>query len=179
MLTAGVICAALNYLTPDLILAATKEIKTGISIQLDLSLNHFDHLGAGRQGFNHQIIDFKERLKGTDLEIVAHDDVLTLNTQSSSQWDGLRHIGLQESGTYYSGVKHRDIDEKREDGKLGIHSKFPHRNHQEHQILTNLLSQSGLKEEALSDAESFSITVDGASRLDSLPLSSSRILRSR
>ncbi|OQV09726.1 hypothetical protein CLAIMM_13816 [Cladophialophora immunda] len=110
----------LNYLTPEVILQATKEIKAGVTIQLDLPLNHFDHLGAGRQGFSHQIIDFKERLKGTDLEIVAHDDVLTMNTQSSSQWDGLRHIGLQESGIYYGGVKHRDIDEKREDGRLGI-----------------------------------------------------------
>jgi hypothetical protein len=118
-------------------------------------LNHFDHLGAGRQRFSHQIIDFKERLKGTDLEIVAHDDVLTLNTQSSSQWDGLRHIGLQESGTYYRGMKHRDIDEKREDGKLGIHSKFYRWNYNgEREIITHLLSQSGSKEVALSDVVS-------------------------
>ncbi|EXJ63661.1 uncharacterized protein A1O5_11422, partial [Cladophialophora psammophila CBS 110553] len=111
----------LNYLTPEVILQATKEIKAGVTVQLDLPLSHFDHLGAGRQGFSHQMIDFKERLKGTDLDIVAHDDVLTLNTQSSSQWDGLRRIGLQESGIYYGGVKHRDIDEKREDGRRGIH----------------------------------------------------------
>ena len=174
-----VIYVALNYLTPDLVLAATKEIKAGITLQLDLPLNHFEHLGAGRQGFGHQIIDFKERLKGTDLEIVAHDDVLTLNTQSSSQWDGLRHIGLQESGTYYRGMKHRDIDEKREDGRLGIHSKFYRWNYKgEHEVITHLLSQSGSKEVALSDVVSSWIIVDGANKPDNLPLPSVRILPS-
>lgn len=105
-------------------LEAAKEIKAGISVQLDMRMDHFNTRTAGREGFKHQIVDFKERLHGTSLAICAHDDVLTFNTQSSSQWDGFRHIGLQDSSIYYQGMKHRDIDEKRDIGRLGTHSEF-------------------------------------------------------
>ncbi|KAK6381525.1 hypothetical protein LTS17_004583 [Exophiala oligosperma] len=111
----------LNYLTPEVVKRAVQEVKTGVSIQLDLRLDHFEERLVGREPFEHQIIDFKERLKGTPDEVFGHDDVVTLNTQSSSQWDGLRHIAVQNCGLYYNGMKHRDIDEKLEDGRLGIH----------------------------------------------------------
>ena len=113
---------ALNFLTAEVKLNATKEVKLGKSIQLDLRLDHFDSGVAGRERFEQTIVDFKERNKGGEYEIVAHDDVIKLNTQSSSQWDGLRHVGLQDSGIYYNGMKHREIDESR-DGRLGIHSE--------------------------------------------------------
>jgi hypothetical protein len=104
---------------------AAKEIKAGKSVQLDLRLDHFSYGIAGRERFKQVIVDFRERNRDNPLyDIIAHDDVLHFNTQSSSQWDGLRHAGLQDSAAYYNGVKHRDIDEKG-DGKLGIHSKFP------------------------------------------------------
>lgn len=107
-----------------MILAATREVSLGKSIQLDLRLDHFSHGIAGRERFEHTIVDFRERNKGHgDYDIVAHDDVIKLNTQSSSQWDGLRHVGHQESATYYNGMKHREIDEGR-DGRLGIQSIF-------------------------------------------------------
>jgi len=116
--------AALNLLTPEAILAATREVTLGKSIQLDLRLDHFSHGIAGRERFKQTIVDFRERNKGHgDYDIVAHDDVITLNTQSSSQWDGLRHVGHQESATYYNGMKHREIDEGL-DGRLGIQSTF-------------------------------------------------------
>lgn len=103
-------------------MAAAKEVQAGKSIQLDLRLDHFGHGIAGRQRFKQTIIDFKERNKGTEYEFVAHDDVIAFNTQSSSQWDGFRHVGLQREQVYYNGVTHRHIDEQG-DGKLGIHSK--------------------------------------------------------
>lgn len=112
---------ALNLLTPDVVLEASREIQAGITVQMDLRLDHFESRVAGREPFKHQIIDFREGKAGTSYEICAHDDVLTFNTQSSSQWDGLRHVGLQESSIYYEGVRHRDIDEKRDDGQLGTH----------------------------------------------------------
>ncbi|KAH7012807.1 putative cyclase-domain-containing protein, partial [Ilyonectria destructans] len=115
---------SLNYLTPDVVKEAAKEIKAGVSVQLDLRLDTFNDRVAGRQGFTHEIVDFKERLRGHPMyDFYAHDDVLTFNTQSSSQWDGFRHVAIQESATYYNGMKHREIDEKRDEGRLGIHRK--------------------------------------------------------
>ncbi|KIW91700.1 uncharacterized protein Z519_07668 [Cladophialophora bantiana CBS 173.52] len=111
----------LNYLTHDVIRNAAREIKAGISIQLDFRLDYLNHRPARREGFEHRIKDFKAENKGTGLAICAHDDVLTFNTQGSSQWDGLRHVGLQHSGTYYNGVKHQDITGMKHDGRLGIH----------------------------------------------------------
>ncbi|KAB5560334.1 putative cyclase-domain-containing protein [Coniochaeta sp. 2T2.1] len=102
----------LNLLTPEVILAASREVSLGKSIQLDLRLDHFEHGIAGRERFEQVIVDFKEKCKGHgDYDIVAHDDVIKMNTQSSSQWDGLRHVGHQETGIYYNGMKHREIDE--------------------------------------------------------------------
>ncbi|KIY01416.1 uncharacterized protein Z520_02968 [Fonsecaea multimorphosa CBS 102226] len=113
----------LNLLTPEVIRNASQEIKIGKSVQLDLRLDHFDHGIAGRERFEQTIVDFQERNKGGEYEIVAHDDVVRFNTQSSSQWDGLRHVGLQSSGVYYGGMKHREIDEGGT-GKLGIQSEY-------------------------------------------------------
>jgi hypothetical protein len=109
-------------LTPEVVQEASKEIKAGISIQLDLPLDHFQQRVAGREGFKHEIFDFKERLAGTMYEFTGHDDVVSFNTQSSSQWDGYRHAGVQESGLYYNGLKHSQILKNKNDGILGIHS---------------------------------------------------------
>lgn len=38
-----------------------------------------------------------------------NDDVWTFNTQSSSQWDGLRHFGYQKEQVFYNGVTLDDI----------------------------------------------------------------------
>ncbi len=64
----------------------------------------------------------KERLKGTPDKVFGHDDTVTFNTQSGSQWDGLRHIAVQHCGKYYNALEHRTIDEEKENGRLGIHS---------------------------------------------------------
>lgn len=114
----------MNILTPEVVLAASREITLGKPIQLDLRLDHFDHGIAGRERFEHTIVDFKEKCKGHgDYDIVAHDDIIKLNTQSSSQWDGLRHVGHQASGIYYNGMKHREIDDGG-NGRLGTQSKL-------------------------------------------------------
>lgn len=76
-----------------------------------------------RQNFQQDIVDFSRLFKGTPGEKYGHDDVLHFNTQASSQWDGLRHVGLQiQGGLYYNGMKHEDIDSKKT-LRNGIHSK--------------------------------------------------------
>jgi len=40
---------------------------------------------------------------------IVNDDVWTFNSQSSSQWDGLRHFGYQKEKVFYNGVTLDDI----------------------------------------------------------------------
>ena len=72
---------ALNLLTPEVILEARKEIKTGTSVQLDWSLQNLSFTIAGRQPLKHTVIDYKETLKS-----FVHDDCVSFNTQTGSQW---------------------------------------------------------------------------------------------
>ena len=75
----------LNLLTTDTTIAATKDIVHGIRISTDLPLNFLKTPMFKRQGFHQDIIHKTPR--------TVNDDVLTFNTQSSSQWDGFRHFG--------------------------------------------------------------------------------------
>ena len=75
----------LNHLTPETTLAASKEIQHGIRISTDWSLDQPRTPCFNRQVFEQRITHKKPR--------TVNDDVLILNTQSSSQWDGFRHFG--------------------------------------------------------------------------------------
>jgi hypothetical protein len=50
----------------------------------------------GRQQFHKEVYQKHPR--------IVNDDVWTFNTQSSSQWDGLRHFGYQKEEKFYNGV---------------------------------------------------------------------------
>jgi hypothetical protein len=76
----------LNRFTPETTLAATKEIIHGIRVSTDWALDMPKVPCFGRQQF-HQHIHHKNPR-------TVNDDILTLNTQSSSQWDGFRHFGM-------------------------------------------------------------------------------------
>lgn len=78
--------AALNLLTPTVVLAATKEIKTGRRIQLDWSLDNVSFPAIGRKTFEHKVVDLAPH------GFTALDDEVHMNTQSGSQWDGLKHV---------------------------------------------------------------------------------------
>ncbi|KAK5373015.1 hypothetical protein LTS03_006703 [Exophiala xenobiotica] len=72
---------ALNYLSDDNTLQAIKkEVKTGIRI--------------GLKGFERHIVNKAPR--------VINDDVITFNTQGSSQWDSFRHFAYQQEGKFYN-----------------------------------------------------------------------------
>lgn len=93
----------LNRQTPSTIAAAaSSEIKTGIRIPLDAPLDFQVKTPLfGRQAFVKDVYQKKPR--------IVHDDTWTFNTQSSSQWDGLRHFGYQAAGFFYNGVTCEDI----------------------------------------------------------------------
>ncbi|GAB7349369.1 hypothetical protein MBLNU459_g8495t1 [Dothideomycetes sp. NU459] len=103
----------LNLLTPDVIRTASKEIKTGETIQLDWRLNNVQFPGFGRKEFSQTVIDLKS------LGFSALDDELYINTQSGSQWDSLKHFAHQKSGMYYNGLTH---DEALKSTTNGIHN---------------------------------------------------------
>src|SRR3569833_506631 len=60
----------------------------------------------------------------------VNDDIWTLNSQSSSQWDGLRHYAYQKERKFYNGVTMEDIHSvDKSTGERstvnGIHGEYP------------------------------------------------------
>jgi kynurenine formamidase len=97
---------AINFLTPDKVLAAARLVRKGKVINLNLPLNlPYPSLG-GREPYEHHVL---VRRSGRD------DSLDKLYLQFSSQWDGLRHIRNREFG-YWGGLQDEEVDQ----GKLGI-----------------------------------------------------------
>lgn len=106
-------CGRLNLLTPTRVKAAAAEIKTGEMARTDLPLHIPEKPGFGRQKFQMEIKPLRPGL--------AYDDVHILNTQSSTQWDGFRHVAHGDSGYFYNWVKGGDIDGESPNEKNSIH----------------------------------------------------------
>jgi kynurenine formamidase len=88
----------LNMLTPERLVEAAKLITRGAVFALNWSADLPDPPLFGRSRHTHEVQD---RSSG-------HDDLLHgWNTQSSSQWDGFRHIKNIPNG-YYDGVADED-----------------------------------------------------------------------
>ncbi|KAE8331426.1 hypothetical protein BDV39DRAFT_189829 [Aspergillus sergii] len=108
------IYGTLNFITPEAVITAREEIKTGESAVLNLPLHlpyHPDRIG--RTKFHHRLI-------ADMFEMTACDDEVTVNTQATSQWDGLMHYADPERRTYYNGVSYDDAALRRTDRSLCI-----------------------------------------------------------
>lgn len=107
-----------NRQTNAIVLAAARsEIQTGERISLNWEL---DALGKdtviGRQSFV-----LKQWNKAPR---IVNDDVWTMNSQGSTQWDGLRHFAYQERKVFYNGRTLDDFFEENQNLKStlnGIH----------------------------------------------------------
>ncbi|KAF5351475.1 hypothetical protein D9757_012874 [Collybiopsis confluens] len=90
----------INLLTEEVVkLAASEEIRTtytssGITISLNWPLNFPSKPLFGRKSPEINMLPRPNR--------VVRDDEIHINTQSGSQWDGLRHFGLQDHGVFYN-----------------------------------------------------------------------------
>lgn len=82
----------LNLLTPDRARRAAECVITGQAHRLDLALDAIDPPLYGRQPVRHDVLGDG-----------GHDDVVEMNTQSSTQWDGFRHVRHPEYG-FYNGL---------------------------------------------------------------------------
>ncbi|KAF9883244.1 hypothetical protein FE257_003838 [Aspergillus nanangensis] len=91
----------INLLTPSRVAAATKKIKTGDIVPVNLPLNVPEQPSFEREAFRHEIKTLYENL--------AYDDIYHLNTQSGTQWDGFRHFAHGPSGSFYNNTKGEDI----------------------------------------------------------------------
>ena len=86
----------LNLLTPERVKAGLACVEEGVTFCLNLELELPDPPLFGRSALVHDVA----WLSGQS----GHDDSLSqFNTQSSSQWDGFRHIRHPEHG-FYGGV---------------------------------------------------------------------------
>ena len=86
----------LNLLTPERAAAAAQLVRKGAVFALNLEYELPDPPLFGRQAPQHDVLGDG-----------GHDDVLTFNTQSSSQWDGFRHV-QHPVHRHYNGVADAD-----------------------------------------------------------------------
>ena len=108
----------LNLLTPTRVAAAKSEIKTGEIVPVNLPLDEPRNPAFGREQFKHEI---KPLVEGS-----AYDDLYTLNTQSGTQWDGLRHFAHPPSGMFYNRTTGKDIQGSDANDKCGMHHWAQH-----------------------------------------------------
>jgi len=102
----------LNLLTPERIAAAAGLVKTGEIFPMSWELEKPHPPLFNRSALKHTI---QRRRKN------VFDDLYdNFNTQSSSQWDGLRHFGHREFG-FYNGVKEEQIADQT-NPRNGIHN---------------------------------------------------------
>ncbi|RAH46739.1 uncharacterized protein BO95DRAFT_513721 [Aspergillus brunneoviolaceus CBS 621.78] len=92
----------LNLLTPEVIVAAAKEIRTGVRISLDWPLSMPTYPSFERDPFHQRIVHRRPNC--------INDDILTFNTQGSTQWDGFRHYAHQQSKRFYNGHTQEEIE---------------------------------------------------------------------
>ncbi|KAL4065068.1 hypothetical protein J3A83DRAFT_4435575 [Scleroderma citrinum] len=101
-----------NLLTEDVVQRAAKqEIRTGRTVCLNWPLQFPSRPAFGRK--IPSILTFAKDNPGLPIR----DDVIHINTQSGSQWDGLKHYGLEEYNVFYNNTPAESLS----DGNLEIH----------------------------------------------------------
>jgi kynurenine formamidase len=124
-----------NLLTPNVVQRAAKEeIRTGKTVSLNWPINFPEKAMFRRQDPHIESV----RWPGTQ---AVTDDIIHINTQSGTQWDGLKHFGLVAHNIYYNNTHANDIqigrfsfpnpteldsEENRNVIKLGIHNWAQH-----------------------------------------------------
>ncbi|KAG2108020.1 uncharacterized protein F5147DRAFT_180356 [Suillus discolor] len=102
----------INLLTPEVVAqAAQEEIRLGRTVSLNWPI-HF----PSRPVFERKIPSITTFAKyGPTIPI--RDDVIHINTQSGSQWDGLKHYGLTEHNVFYNNTPAETLSE----GEMELH----------------------------------------------------------
>jgi Putative cyclase len=98
----------LNLLTHETTIAAAKEIVHGVRVSTDWPLDRMKVPASSRQGFEQKLHHKAPR--------GVNDDILTFNTQSSSQWDGFRHFGYQDRKLFFNNRRQEDFQTSTQNG---------------------------------------------------------------
>ncbi|KAF1963687.1 hypothetical protein CC80DRAFT_460618 [Byssothecium circinans] len=98
---------ALNLLTPAVVKLAASEIQTGERVSLDWYLNLPTYPSFNRPPFQWKL---ENRTHPDGSKRSVNDDVVHMNTQGSSQWDGFRHYGYQGAKKYYGGRTQAEVE---------------------------------------------------------------------
>lgn len=86
---------SLSMIGPEQRIDAAREVRLGESLSLNLALDLLDPPLFGRSQLKHRVIEVGRN---------TFEDVLDeFNPQSSSQWDGLRHVRAREHG-FFGGI---------------------------------------------------------------------------
>jgi len=102
----------LNFLTEEGVVEAARLVQSGKVFRLDAKVGFANPPLFGRAKVEHKILK---------LGTIAHDDLLNnYNTQESSQWDGLAHVGHVKYERFYNGVEASAIQDG-PGGRLSIH----------------------------------------------------------
>lgn len=86
----------LNLMTPERAVRGAGCVSTGRAFRLDVRLDEIDPPLYGRQALRHTV-----------LGDAGHDDVIEINTQAATQWDGFRHVRHPDFG-FYGGIDDAD-----------------------------------------------------------------------
>jgi kynurenine formamidase len=90
----------LSQVSSAAVLSAVSTVQLGETVTLNLSLDEIDPPLFGRARYEHRIYATERN--------IFEDELNHWNPQSSSQWDGFRHVRARESG-FYGGVT--DLEE--------------------------------------------------------------------
>ncbi len=100
----------LNFLTAEGVVEAAKLVKSGKVFRLDAKVGFATPPLFGRMAPEHRV---------SPLAPMANDDILHINTQESSQWDGFGHVGHIRHERYYNNGTTEEV--RGGNAKLGIH----------------------------------------------------------
>ncbi|KAI8149020.1 hypothetical protein BJV82DRAFT_505496 [Fennellomyces sp. T-0311] len=106
----------LNFISQENVAKASQNVKKGAVFSLNWNLESPDPPLFNRTRINHHIRDRANDAK-------KFDDVYdNFNTQTSSQWDGLRHVCHMKTGIFYNNVPGSHITPGPDaSDRLGIH----------------------------------------------------------
>jgi hypothetical protein len=85
----------MSQVSPGAVLAAVATVELGETVTLNLPLDGIDPPLFGRGRYEHRVYATERN--------IFEDELNGWNPQSSSQWDGFRHVRARESG-FYGGV---------------------------------------------------------------------------
>ncbi|KAF7715831.1 Uncharacterized protein PECH_006003 [Penicillium ucsense] len=139
----------LNLLTPEVIVEAAKEIKTGIRISLDWPMSMPSYPSFDRSPFKHELVLRKPNC--------IYDDILAFNSQGSTQWDGFRHYANQKLRKFYNGHTSEEIEDS---SVIGMHVVAEHGGITGRGVLLDYADWAEAHSISVSALESQSITLD-------------------